>query len=193
MEKHRFGETCSWRTVEVLVPYVYTFFSKKFFSENVILECFSTRWIRIWQRFFDLNLKLLNQDMSTFTTKMSTFSNFLFCHINVFLVFSGPLNTALFVEINTANTNRCTTKWKLLKISEKAIKINEKRKDRQRQLILPKMRCTNEHNISEHLAEYWWKSVHKNTILGHNYRNFPPISTCSMNLLVWNCYANKKQ
>ena len=54
---------------------------KKFFSENVILLCFSTSWIRIWHPFFDLTL--LNQDMPTFPVKMSTFSTIVFISINV--------------------------------------------------------------------------------------------------------------
>ena len=61
---------------EGAIAFFCQFFQKKFFWENVILVCFSTRWIRIWHPFFDL--RLLNQDMPTFTTKMSTFLNFKF-------------------------------------------------------------------------------------------------------------------
>ena len=106
---------------------MYTFFSKKFFSKNVIVACFSTHWIRIWHRFFDL--RLLNQDMSTFTTKMSTFLNFYFFRINVFFCFWGRWTRIYNLFCSTTHIlgtfcQDSPRKCKLKKIFfEKAIKI----------------------------------------------------------------------
>ena len=84
------------------------FFQKNFFSKNVILVCFSTRWIRIWHPFF--NLRLLCQDMPTFTTKMSTSKMAFYCVKYEFFILNTHKTQFLIYYIATKIMGRLVPK-----------------------------------------------------------------------------------